>query len=112
MLLNVPIKADGTLDKTATDILKDIGKWMDVNQEAIFGTRPWYMYGEGNTHLPHFVVESPFTDKDIRYTTNGDVFYVFVFDSPVELQYLADMNPKFKGYKNVKPLGHEGDICF
>ena len=33
MLLNIPIRADGTLDETATEILEDLGRWFDVNGE-------------------------------------------------------------------------------
>ena len=51
MLLNIPIKADGTLDKEAIDLLNNVGEWFDVNGEAIYGTRPWYMYGEGKNKI-------------------------------------------------------------
>ena len=36
MLLNIPIKADGTLDKEATELLKEVGRWFKVNGEAKF----------------------------------------------------------------------------
>ena len=36
MLLNIPIRADGTLDETATAILEDLGEWFDVNGEGIY----------------------------------------------------------------------------
>jgi len=72
MLLNIPIRADGTLDETATGILEDLGEWFDVNGEGIYATRPWYMYGEGKTEMPHKTIESPFTFKDLRYTSKGE----------------------------------------
>jgi alpha-L-fucosidase len=38
-LLNVGPKADGTYPQPSIDILKGIGKWMKVNNEAIYATR-------------------------------------------------------------------------
>ncbi len=47
LLLNVPPKADGTLDDETIRMLKEIGKWNKVNGEAIYKTRPWVIFGEG-----------------------------------------------------------------
>ncbi|MHC4637587.1 MAG: alpha-L-fucosidase [Planctomycetota bacterium] len=66
MLLNVPPKADGTLDKETEVLLEQIGKWFDVNGEAIYGTRPWFKYGDGKQ----------------RFVRKGDVLYVISFDWP------------------------------
>ncbi len=38
LLLNIGPKSDGTIPKIMSDRLEDIGKWMDVNGEAIYGT--------------------------------------------------------------------------
>jgi len=115
LLLNIPIRADGTLDETATGILEDIGAWLDVNGEAIYGTRPWYMYGEGPTHIPHKMIESPCTWRDIRYTTKGDYLYIFVLDWPgskrdVIFPFLAPMAYRIGAIESVELLGHDGPI--
>lgn len=116
LLLNIPIKADGTLDATATTLLKDVGNWMDINGQAIYGTRPWYMYGEGPTkEIPHKIIESPFTRRDIRYTTKDETLYAFVLDwpgtrKPVVFPYLTAMNTEIKQIESVELLGHEGDL--
>jgi len=114
MLLNIPILADGTLDETATGILEDVGKWFDVNGEGIYATRPWYLYGEGKTVMPHKTIESPFTFRDIRYTTKGEYLYAFVLDWPgrrtVEMQFLAPANHRIGKIKSVELLGHKGEV--
>jgi alpha-L-fucosidase len=121
MLLNIPIRADGTLDETATGILVDLGEWFDVNGEGImprdpgiYATRPWYMHGEGRTEMPHKTIESPFTFKDLRYTTKGEFLYAFVLDWPgkrtVEMQFLAPGNHRIGEIKSVELLGHDEPI--
>jgi len=47
LLLNIPLKHDGTIDAREEAFLKDFGEWMRVNGEAIYGTRPWKTFGEG-----------------------------------------------------------------
>jgi len=46
LLLNFPLRADGTLDAQEESILAAIGEWMAINGEAIYETRPWRVYGE------------------------------------------------------------------
>lgn len=118
MLLNIPIRADGTLDETATALLEDMGKWFAVNGEGIYGTRPWYMYGEGKTEMPHKTIESPMTYRDIRYTTKGEYLYAFVLDWPerrgemleVTCEFLTEMNHRIGKIQSVELLGHKGAL--
>jgi len=118
LLLNIPIKADGTLDDKTVEILEGMGEWMDVNGEAVYGTRPWDMFGEGPTNeIPHRVIESPFTKRDIRYTTKGDVLYAFILDWPgqgasVVMQYLAPGNVRINRIASVSMLGYEGSLSW
>jgi len=116
LLLNIPIKADGTLDKKATDLLIKVGEWFDVNGEGIYGTRPWYRYGEGKGTIGAHDLESSLTSKDIRYTTKGDVLYAFVMDwpkakkKPVTLTFITEMNAKVGKVKSVELLGYNGKL--
>jgi alpha-L-fucosidase len=48
MLLNVGPTPEGEIPKDQEDILREIGLWLFVNGEAIYGVRPWLRSNEGN----------------------------------------------------------------
>ncbi len=116
LLLNVPIKADGTLDKKTTDVLQGMGDWMKINGEAIYGSRPWYLFGEGKVNeIHHRAIRSPFTHKDIRYTQKDGVVYAFVLDwpganKPVTFTNITLMNSRVAPVKSISMLGSEETI--
>ncbi len=49
LLLNIGPKSDGTIPEQVQTILLDMGRWLSVNGESIYGTRPWTISGEGPT---------------------------------------------------------------
>ncbi len=68
-------------------MLSDIGRWLAINGEAIYGTRPWKVYGEGPTSGlgPSFsptTPKTPYTAQDIRFTTRGETLYAIVLAWP------------------------------
>ena len=73
MLLNIVQYPDGSLPPESAELLKQLAAWMSINGEAIHGTRPWKVYGEGPTVVAggHFKEEFPFTARDIRFTTRA-----------------------------------------
>jgi alpha-L-fucosidase len=82
LLLNVSPKADGTIPDNQKQVLLDMGAWLDAYGESIYGSRPWYTFGEGPTREPegHFSNHQEFLKikyswKDIRYTVKEDVIY-------------------------------------
>jgi alpha-L-fucosidase len=86
LLLNIGPKSDGTITDEETQTLLGTGKWLDINGEAIYGTRPWKVFGEGPTESASgsFVDQAkPFTAQDIRFTTKGDVLYAIAMGQPV-----------------------------
>ncbi len=84
MLLNVVQRPDGSLDKEVEDMLEQLAVWMDINGEAIYGTRPWEAYGEGPVRASggKFKEDFDFSAKDIRFTTKGDTLYAIALGWP------------------------------
>ena len=92
LLLNIPIRGDGTIDDKEEKVLEGIAAWMKVNNECIYATRPWKVFGEGPASEG---VElraqgfnegrgKPFTAEDVRYTASkdGKTLYAIVLGLP------------------------------
>lgn len=86
LLLNIPVRGDGTIDDKEEAILDQITAWTGRNGEAIFGTRPWRRFGEGPTRPPTGMLNEneakPFTSLDIRFTRKADSFYAIFMEWP------------------------------
>ncbi len=90
LLLSVPVRADGTIDDKEEAILAGIAGWMDVNREAIFGTRPWKTFGEGPASEGAPIQAQgfnegkgkAFTAADVRFTQKGNTLYAIVLGPP------------------------------
>ena len=93
LLLNIPPAADGVIPEPVVERLLAIGKWLDVNGEAIYGTRPWKTYGEGPTQ----VKSGDFSDdkaveygpKDLRFTSRWKTLYAIALGWPKESNELV-----------------------
>lgn len=65
--------------------LREIGAWLSVNGEAIYGSRPWSVFGEGDTPVPKGFDEKaqmPYGSEDIRFTAKGDALYAIALGWP------------------------------
>ena len=80
LLMNIGPRSDGTIPEQVQQVLLDVGAWLNVNGEAIYGTRPWRTYGEGPTKVAggsfHDTDTANYTAEDFRFTTKGDTLYV------------------------------------
>jgi alpha-L-fucosidase len=50
-LLNIGPKGDGTIPAVSIERLKDIGQWMSINGESVYGTEKWIVNHEGPTKV-------------------------------------------------------------
>jgi alpha-L-fucosidase len=86
MLLNVGPKSDGTITREERDILLAMGRWLKVNGEGIYGSRPWVRFGEGPTQIKSGAFtdtnRTPFTSRDIRYTRKPGRVYAYCMRTP------------------------------
>jgi alpha-L-fucosidase len=90
LLLNIPVRGDGTIDPDELKVVQGIADWMDVNRECIFGTRPWKVFGEGpasagaalNAQGFNEDKGRPFTAQDVRFTQKGNTLYAIVLGPP------------------------------
>jgi alpha-L-fucosidase len=91
LMLNVGLRPDGSLPETFQRELLEIGAWLKINGEAIYGTRPFRVYGEGLFQKPksknHFNdSEYKFVAQDIRFTQSkdGKTVYAIALGMPTE----------------------------
>jgi len=87
LLLNIGPRPDGTITEEETNVLLETGAWLNINGDAIYGTRPWKISGEGPTESANGSFaeqDKPFTVKDIRFTKKGISLYAIVLGVPWE----------------------------
>ena len=122
LLLNIPVKGDGTIDDKEVAILEKIAAWMEVNKESIFDTRPWKLYGEGpSADLSNPINSQGFNEgkiklsaKDIRYNQNGKILYATLLGTPSDnicLKSLGSNKNKDK-IKSIQILGSKEKLSW
>jgi alpha-L-fucosidase len=75
LLLNVGPRADGSIHELQRKCLLGLGAWLDVNGEAIWGTRPWSR-AESTTSA----------GMQVRFTRKENALYALLLDTPREAE--------------------------
>ncbi len=86
LLMNIGPRADGTIPDGVQQVLRSVGSWLKINGEAVYGTRPWTVYGEGPTQVKagsfHDTDAVTYTPEDFRFTTKDKVLYAIEMEWP------------------------------
>ncbi|HUK46210.1 MAG TPA: alpha-L-fucosidase [Terriglobales bacterium] len=119
LLLNIGPRSDGTIPDEVQQVLLDVGAWLNVNGEAIYGTRPWRIYGEGPTKVEagsfHDTDTANYTPEDFRFTTKGNVLYAIGLAWPANREAVIHSLKPTTGderVQNVELLGSDEKIHF
>ena len=96
LLLNVVQYPDGSLPPECRQFIAEMAAWMKVNGDAIYGTRPWKIFGEGPTKAEsgHFKENTAYTPADIRFTTKGGDLYAITMGVPAGAVRIASLSRK------------------
>ena len=121
LLLNVGPRSDGTIPEEVQRVLRDVGAWLKLNGEAIYGTRPWKVYGEGPTKVAagsfHDTDTPPYTAEDFRFTEKSGVLYAIELGWPANHEAIigaltpATLAPKER-IQSIQLLGSEANLSF
>jgi len=130
LLLNISPKGDGSIPEEQQRPLLEIGDWLRVHGEGIYGARAWLRFGEG----PMLPIEAPgdwkggSTDQpgpkiarqatpapseaDFRFTAGPNALYVFGYKRPLQQARVTSLaNGKAK-VERVTLLGQDAPLAF
>jgi alpha-L-fucosidase len=117
LLLNVVQRPDGSLDPEVETMLGQLAEWNAIHSEAIFGTRPWLIYGESAVKVSGgaFKEDFKYSSKEIRFTTKGATLYATALGWPEDRQLTIRSLAKPAGQDvnkitGVSLLGYQGKL--
>lgn len=121
LMLSIPMRGDGTIDEKERAIVEGIGAWMRVNSEAIYGTRPWSVFGEGPSVAAATAQQAgnfnegkgkAFTAEDIRFTQKQNTLYAILLGWPAEGKTMIRSLAGKGNVSGVRLLGYDTSLTF
>ena len=94
-LLNIGPDGNGSIPPRSVEILQEIGKWMNQNQESIYGC----------TESP-----LPVSAFGCRVTAKGNILYLHIMQQPVGPLPLSGIRPKDIRYARMLSTGAEVEV--
>lgn len=125
--INVCLRPDGSIEEPAVKMLEEVGEWMKINGEAVYGSKAWTVLGEGEIingklkkmpggGLRQHHADFKFNEQDIRFTVgkNGDV-YAFCMAVPasgqtIRIQSMGKAAGHLATVKNVSLIGNRSEL--
>lgn len=101
LLLNISPKADGTIPENQQKLLLEIGDWLAVNGEGIYGTRPWEKSGEGEKD-----------EQIFRFTAKKDALFAFAINRKDSNLFIKSLPKSVGKIKSVEILGNAEKLKF
>lgn len=117
-MLNIGPKADGSICDEEKHILSKLGKFTKANAEAIWGTQPYKVFGEGKKQKAgSFNERLSYTKSDYRFTCKTGVIYAFALKpngkGEFKIKSLADSMDLFHCViKNISILGSDEKVTY
>jgi alpha-L-fucosidase len=116
LMLNVPLRGDGTIDAQEQATLEDLAGWMKTSSEGIFASRPWKVYGEGPSTVEapetgefggaRDVRTKPYTIEDIRFTTKASALYAYLLTPKPAAQIVIESLAKNAPHIAARTVTH------
>ncbi len=117
LLLNVVQRPDGSLDAEVEEMLKQLADWNATQGEAIFGTRPWLVYGESAVRVKggSFKEDFKYDAREIRFTTKDSTLYAIALGWPEDHQLIVHSlakpaNDDVNNITGIQLLGYDGNL--
>ncbi len=118
-LLNVGPDGSGIIPPKSVENLLEVGKWLKVNGQAVYGTRPWKVVHEGPTDIiikgtshrskSGFVFD--FKPDDFWFTKKDNKVYVIALSKPKDNRILIK-SLKGTAVSKISVLGISEDVAW
>lgn len=118
-MLNVGPKANGKICEEEKQVLLKIGEWLQKNGEAIYGAKPYTVYGEGKKQKQGSFNENfRYGKQDYRFTYQTGAIYIFIMsDKSVKTHIVKSLRAASEGgirynIQKVEVLGHKNPVHY